>query len=1162
MRPIPLKTLILTFFIFFAIGGYAQNGFFRDATESSFNKSGKRVIIPSKFRTLTLDKTALQTFLKAIPSEDNIANRGTTPVIAIPMPAGGVARFHIWESAVLDPKLAAKYPDIKTYTGQGIDDPTANIKLDLTAHGFHAMIISSLSGAVFIDPYAQGNTAQYISYNKIDFQKAGKYTELPLKRSKMNLNRGASTTGTQANICLGTVLRKYRLALAADAEYTAFNGGTVASAQAAEATTMNRVNGVYERELSIRMIIIANNDQLIFTNSATDPYDNANPGGIMLSQNQTTVDAVIGNTNYDIGHVFSTGGGGLAGLGVVCVSGQKAQGVTGTPTPVGDPFDIDYVAHEMGHQFGAEHCFNSNLAGTSCEGNGSSTSNAEPGSGSTVMAYAGICGSDNLQANSYAQFHAVSFDQIGFYTNNSSGNACAVQTATGNTPPVVNAGSNYTIPKSTPFYLSGSGTDANGDILTYSWEQVDVGGQFGTWDAPSGNAPIFRSFAPAPSPVRYFPAISDLLSNSTTRGELLPSYARTMHFRLTARDNKAGGGGVCYSENEITVAATAGPFLVTYPNTAGIVWYVNDFKTITWDPAGTGLSPINCTNVKIELSTDGGLSYPVTLAANTPNDGSEEIIVPANLTGLGRIRIMAVGNIFFDISNFNLSIQNSPVTEFVFNNPAPGTICNGASSGSIDIKTLGLNGFSAPITLSATGNPAGTTVSFATNPVTPGGYSTVTLNNTSALAAGNYNITVNGVAGSVNKSRVITFTITATPTAPSSLFAPANNSTGVTILPQFNWTAVSTALSYTLELSTSSTFATIAQTISNITVLPYTLITPLAENTVYYWRVKALNNCGTSAVSGSGIFKTYITTCKVSTDVPKNISGDGTPSVTSTIVIAPEAGVTITDLNVVGLKGQHSYISDLTITLKSPQGTIDTLLIEICGEEDDFDLNLDDQAAISTFPCPPTGGVTVKPAKPLSVFNGQSSAGTWILTIIDNYDGDGGALTGWGLTINNCAIKSTPISSVPAYSQLCPPSANTTLTSNLTGASYQWQVNTGSGFVNIANNANYAGVTTATLTLTSVPSSWTGYQYRCVVGGTNNSNVFTLGFASFWTGSASSAWENPANWSCNAIPDAYTDVYINSGTVVVSSFGVCRSLNANPGASVTVNSNFKITVYR
>jgi len=303
-------------------------------------------------------------------------------------------------------------------------------------------------------------------------------------------------------------------------------------------TAINRVNGIYERELAIRMVLIANNNLLVYTNAATDPYTNDN-GSTMLGENQTNIDNVIGNANYDFGHVFSTGGGGIATVGCVCSTGTKSRGVTGLSAPTGDAFYVDYVAHEMGHQFNARHTFNANTS--SCSGNGSSTTNAEPGSGSTIMAYAGICGSaNNLQAHSDPYFHAVSMDEINVFTATGNGSNCAVVSATGNAIPVVNAGSDYNIPKSTPFILTGNATDPNADVLTYAWEQEDVGSAFGNWNTQTTLSPLFRSFIPSSSSTRFFPKLSDVINNTTTIGEVLPSLGRDINMRLTARDNRAG----------------------------------------------------------------------------------------------------------------------------------------------------------------------------------------------------------------------------------------------------------------------------------------------------------------------------------------------------------------------------------------------------------------------------------------------------------------------------------------------------------------------------------------------------------------------------------------------------------------------------------------------
>ena len=567
----------------------------------------------------------------------------------------------------MEPALAAKFPELKTYIGYGLTEGIFNVRFDLTPSGFHAMI-RTLDGTFYIDPYSQGNIINYISYYKKNYQPLisnpficeGPEIEIEIAEEIRNL----VSNGFEYRI--GENLRTYRLALAATGEYTAFHGGTVTAGMNAVVVAMNRVNQIYENEVAVRMILIANNDTLIYTNAGTDPYSNNN-GSAMLSQNQSNLDAVIGNANYDIGHVFSTGGGGIAGLGVVCRTGQKAWGVTGLPNPIGDPFYVDYVAHEMGHQYGGNHSFNGN-AGACGGGNGNPSTAYEPGSGSTIMAYAGICGSHNLQNFSDDYFHGISIDEIVAYTTVSFGNSCPVITATGNNAPVVTVPTGgFAIPINTPFSLTGSATDPNGDPLTYCWEEFDLG-PAGHPNTPSGNAPIFRSFDPVTSTSRTFPKLSNIINNTQTIGEILPSYSRNLTFRLTSRDNRIGGGGVGKSSNlAFTVTSTAGPFLVTSPNTA-VNWPALSNQTITWNVANTNTAPVNCALVNILLSTDGGQTFPITIVSNTANDGIEDVVISNNQTTTARIEIKAADNIFFDMSNTNFTIGAAvPVELATFN---------------------------------------------------------------------------------------------------------------------------------------------------------------------------------------------------------------------------------------------------------------------------------------------------------------------------------------------------------------------------------------------------------------------------------------------------------------------------------------------------------------
>lgn len=643
-------TLFL-FVILFLFDGFinAQNFFYwNEISQVNVQTSGERVITPEKFKVFTLNIPEIKSILNTAPQEKNVQVKISNVVLSLPLPDGGFGRFKIVESPIMEKGLADKFTEIKTYLGQGIDDPYATVRFDLTPLGFHAMIMTA-SDMIFIDPYAKGDTYYYISYYKKDYKPFDKQFNCKVIDSKKTNYHSLLKDFSYAE----GQLRTYRIAIGATGEYTAYFGGTVAQGLAAVVVSLNRVDGVYEREVAVRMILVANNNLIIFTNASTDPYTNSN-GEIMLGQNQVVCDNLIGSANYDIGHVFSTGGGGIAYLGCVCVEGMKAKGVTGSSAPVGDPYDIDYVAHEMGHQFGGNHTFNCETS--SCGGGNRNGSTAyEPGSGSTIMAYAGICSPNDLQSHSDAYFVLASLQEIISYTTNSNGNSCAQITSTGNHNPVVTVGvGGNTIPKSTPFSLTGSATDADNDSLVYCWEEYDLG-PAGNWNSPSGNAPIFRSFNPSASGIRIFPKLTYLLSNTQHIGEILPSYARNLNFCLVARDNKPGGGGIGYSFASLSVTDSAGPFLVTSPNTA-VTWNANLPQTVTWDIANTNLSPVNCLNVNIILSTDGGNTFPIALKSNTPNDGSEVVNLPMVSTLTARIKVEASNNIFFDISNTNFII--------------------------------------------------------------------------------------------------------------------------------------------------------------------------------------------------------------------------------------------------------------------------------------------------------------------------------------------------------------------------------------------------------------------------------------------------------------------------------------------------------------------------
>ncbi|MBI2838674.1 MAG: putative Ig domain-containing protein [Acidobacteria bacterium] len=655
----------------------------------------------TRYSTFQLNRGKLESVLDKAPMELSVDARRLAPILDIPMPDGGYERFRAVESPIMEAELGARFPEIKTYSAQGVDDQTAAARFDWTPLGFHAIVTSS-KGTSYVDPYSRGETMYYVSYYRQDYLPAGKQFSCQADGA-FDLWPDSSPAGLAPLAPSGTTLRTYRVAVAATGEYTAAYGGTVGGALAGITTTVNRVNAIYEREVAARMVLVGTETSIIYTNSATDPYTNNN-GSTMLGQNQTNLDSVIGDANYDIGHVFSTGGGGVAYLGVVCQSGWKARGVTGSSNPVGDPFDVDYVAHEMGHQFDGDHTFNGST-GSCGGGNRSSTAAYEPGSGSTIMAYAGICGSEDLQPHSDDYFHTKSFDQIAAFIT--SGVTCSANAATGNNPPTIEAGPSYTIPIRTPFVLTATGSDPDGDGLTYCWEEYDLGTQSPP-NTDNGSRPIFRSFLPVTFPSRMLPRLSDVLSNTSTLGESLPTTSRTMTFRCTARDNRAGGGGVNWDSTQVTSVTTAGPFAVTAPNTA-VNWGQGTGQSVTWNVSGTSAAPISTANVNILLSTDGGITFPYTLASGTPNDGAQTIVVPGATTAQARIKVEAAGNIFFDISDTNFTVSSGGCSTITL---SPSSLTAGTVGASYS-QTVTASGGTSPYSYAHTAGtlPAGLSLS-------------------------------------------------------------------------------------------------------------------------------------------------------------------------------------------------------------------------------------------------------------------------------------------------------------------------------------------------------------------------------------------------------------------------------------------------------------------
>ena len=816
-----------------------KNSFWKSSVKNDITLLDSRMQLPQK-NLLQLDVEGLKASLSNSPRRSAKANSSTS--VIIPDENGKMERYSVYENSNLDPALAAQYPDIKSYIGIGIDTPTSTVFFSISPLGFKAMTLSADKSAVFIEPYSQDLTV-YSIYKKSDKVKS----LTPFECSVVDDVKSTIDPLSLRPNADDATLRTFRLAMSVTGEYTAYFGGTKALALAAINASMTRVNGVFEKDFAVRMVLIANNDAVIYTNASTDPYSAAatGAGGAWNSELQNTLTSVIGEANYDVGHLFgATGGGGNAGcIGCVCVNGQKGSGYTSPNNgiPTGDSFDIDYVAHELGHQFGANHTWTHG-------GNEGSGAQMEPGSGSTIMGYAGITNLD-VQPHSDAYFHAISIQQV---TNNIKTKTCQTNTATGNTIPVVNAGLDYTVPKSTPFMLTGTATDANGDALTYNWEQFNNQTNATAPNATKTSGVNFRSYNSTTSPIRYFPRMQSVLTGATTTAgseltvEAIPSVARTLNFRLTVRDNRAGGSGNNSDDMVVTVNATAGPFSVSAPNTA--VSYVGgSTQTVTWVVGGTTANGVNCANVDILLSTDAGTTWATILAA-TPNDGTQAVTIPNTPGTTNRIMVKGTNHIFFDVSNTNFTITagsgadtTAPTAPILTASGTTQTTTNLAWSGATDnVAVTGyevyrgttLLGSTASTTYSVTGLTASTAYTFSVK---------------SKDAAGNTSASSN----SVNVTTLAPDLDTTAPTAPT---LSASGTTQTTTNLSWSGATDNTAVTgYDVYSGTTLLGSTTSTTYS---------VTGLTASTAYTFSVKAKDAASNISASSNIV---NVTTLAVAT---------------------------------------------------------------------------------------------------------------------------------------------------------------------------------------------------------------------------------------------------------------------------------------------------------
>jgi Metallo-peptidase family M12B Reprolysin-like/Secretion system C-terminal sorting domain/Fibronectin type III domain/Bacterial pre-peptidase C-terminal domain len=876
------KVLLLTFALaLLATEGFSQSDRFWSANNESRgnilkDKAVSRLSYPKDFTLFNLNANALRQELFSIVGRNPIK---AATIISLPNAAGNFEQFEVVEASNFEPELQAQFPEIRAFSGKGLTDKFATLKLSISPQGIQTMVFRTGNANEFIEPYSEDHTVY--SVFRSQREKGGLPWTCTTEEAALSKDINSQITAEAVGSSTGQ-LKTMRLAQSCNAEYSNYFGATSAAqvglVLAAFNATLTRCNGCYEKDLALHLNLIAGTTSVIYYTPSTDPYSTTlSQWNLQLQQTLTNV---IGNANYDIGHMFGkSGGGGNAGcIGCVCVNPAsnnslgKGAGITSPNDgiPQGDNFDIDYVAHEVGHQLGGNHTFSMSSEGTGV--------NKEVGSGITIMGYAGITAQD-VAPHSIDIFHQATIAQI---QANLATKTCPVSTniSATNAAPVIGAVSNYTIPISTPFALTANATDANGDALTYCWEQNDNSTTTGASSVASPTkttGPNWLTFPASTSSTRTFPRLSTILSglnvtpplaggDAGANIEALSSVSRTLNFRLTVRDNRPYSstaplaiGQTAFTDVVVTVSNTSGPFAVTVPNT-NVTWAGGSSQTVTWSVNNTTAAPVSCANVKISLSTDGGQTFPTVLAASTANDGTETVVIPVGASSTARIKVEAVGNVFFDISNTNFTIG--------------GAIACGDATG---LSTSAIGNNSATVSWTAVANAVSYAVDYKLNSsatwISFATAQTGTSANLAGLTQGSlYNWRVRATCTSGSGNFVQSQFTTTAPfvcNAPAGLASTAITTTSATV----SWGAVSGAVSYDVDYKLASS-GTWINSITATTAVSRS-ISGLTASSLYDWRVRTNCSAASSAYTQAQFTTAAVSTCPGTYDVSTNGTSGG-----------------------------------------------------------------------------------------------------------------------------------------------------------------------------------------------------------------------------------------------------------------------------------------------
>ena len=1015
-----MKNFLLLFVLtcLISLSSHAQVNVWQaaDPADVALRSDAERYSAPSEFGLYRMTLDDLRAELANVPHESQLNARNSYAKFDFPMPDGSLRTFNLVEYQMMEPELMRKFPKLKTYTGVDIANGS-KIHLNLTSDQFFASIREK-GVTYYIDPYLESASPFYVSYNIRDDRRNDQQlhcanTSLQIDEVLGNNSDPSSSDELLQKRGEAFTLRTYRLAVTATSGFSTFHGGTVQDALDAITTIVNRINSVYEREVAIRLILIGREDEMIFTDVATDPFDGIPIGDqqAMMNQNQITTSTILNSSEYDIGHVFNTNtndapGQGIAQSPCVCANNSKARGASARPIPRGDAFTIAIICHEMGHQFSAQHtmyhCQNVNIP-----------TSYSPGSGTTMMSYAGICSNvANVINTSDDYFHNSSISSIINYSRNGGGGSCGGDIDFGNTypDPILNYPALTYIPVSTPIYLEGTAVDAETpNSLTYCWEQYDNGFrdyENSPWDigTPRNNEPLFRSREPVVESGRYFPALPIVVNSSNYLFEQYATYERDLTFRMTVRDNMSENGGAAWEEMSIKVIdnSAAGEFQLTSFATKDTV-KSGEYVEINWNVADTDLPPISTERVNIRLSVDGGLSFPYLLKDGTPNDGSTFVNFPDTTADRFRVMIQAANNIYYNVTRRSSLLCVDSL------NPAIGLSYNdeyfqicGPDVISMEINTFGLGGFDDVVTFEVIdGLPPGAVATFSQTQAMVGTPTTLTIDLENVTQGGEFELRfkVTGT-GIDDQVRTVDLQVTSANFVNLNLNSPSNGATNVELVPTLSWSGVPDADNYTVELSEDLAFTNIIFTVENTMLTEATVANLLDAGTVYFWRVLPTNRCGEFEANRISAFQTKALSCDEYCSTASQIL---IPSATTSIIEMPidiGSAQVVDEINVTNIKGRHADMSQLKFTIQNPDGTTVILLNNgSCPWNSNYDMGFDDDAIGVTPNCGQFNtfneGTRFEPIESLSALNGNPSGTEYKLIVEDVLAGQGGNLQSW-----------------------------------------------------------------------------------------------------------------------------------------------------------------------